>query len=90
MSNDDNLYDDYSDVDKSHGVPLKDAEATYPPEADWEGHDMAIFGVGGGIISAGENPFSIVTSDLENHGEWSEADIEDALRKALNEVRGWR
>ena len=87
---DDNIYDDAVTVEGDGGTSMEDAEATYPPEADWEEHEMAVFGVGGGIISAGENPFSIVAADLENHGEWSEADIEDALRKTLNEVRGWR
>jgi len=88
---DDNLYDDYSGVEESHGTPLKEAEATFPPEADWEGHDDGVH-VGllmeGRRTDPGNNPFTHLAEEMGDvYDEWSEADIQDALRKALNEVR---
>ena len=67
---------------------MADAEATIPG-ADWEEHDSPVRGYIVTTDSPEENPFICLAKMLQSHPEWSEEDIQDALRKAWGDAHGW-
>jgi hypothetical protein len=59
------------------------------PGADWEKHERLVV-IPTLSAPAGENPFAELVSVLDGktYAEWSEEDIKDALRRALNGYDG--
>ena len=70
------------------GTPMGEAVGSLSG-ADWESHDRLLI-VPSLSSPAGENPFSelVAVLDSGSYSEWSEVDIKDALRRALNEYDG--
>lgn len=70
------------------GTPMGEAVGSLPG-ADWETHERLL------VITtlsapAGGNPFAELVSVLDGktYDEWSEEDIKDAMRRALNGYDG--
>lgn len=70
------------------GTPMGEAVGSLPG-ADWEKHERLLV-IPTLSSAAGENPFAELASVLDGktYDEWSEEDIKDALRRALNGYDG--
>ena len=71
---------------------MGEAQATLPG-ADWEHHDGCVY-IGllmeGRRTDPGNNPFTHLAEEMVDVcDEWSEEDIQDALRKAWGDAHGW-